>query len=954
MAIRFGSRWHPLARLVIAETLVPVGVAAAAGIAASMIVPPHWRAAGLPYLLGYGKNVEAAAIAAALAAGALTQLFVGSRRGLGACALLAALGLALAAARCPPAALLSGWPRLAAIAGLAAMLGVAASESARAAPAGDAGGGARSESGGGSGAGSGAGSGSGSSSGSGGRGRGGDGAGGESGGGSRGEALSGPAAAALVGAAALSALTFAAGPALLSIDVFHHGEVLSTAVDLLRGGRPFETLLWPHGLHDTGLTALWILATGKVGTSPVALARASCGALGVVSAYVLARRLLDSRLAGLAACLAVAFAPLLFDESQLGPAAWALDQLGVLVFVVLGFAAVTARRRRYLVAGLCCGLAYLFRVETGVYAILAALGVIAYRELAGADRAWRRPEGSGEAAGEAVGEAARPWAFDAWAAARALGAGVLAFLAGAALVLAGFRLLFGWPGGAWFAYTLGELPRYHRDAAGIPLPWPRRGLALSPGESGWAEMSLAWLLLTLLLLVQALRAAVGHAARSGARARSDPRRVCQLLFVALFAALSAKSGLDRSDPSHLVQWAALPLLAAGCLAVAGWRDRRSWAAGRAALAVFVLLLALDPGQLYLRASPLRGPTELARAALARWRAFLEHLGPNPPVGACRDRMFTPAEAGAGDNRRFIDGECTVEGLLRAHGVGRMVTADSAAWYDVRFHLRPATRYYALARAYTPARQLELIEALRGAPVQALLLPRGYGAIRVFDVPDAVRVPVADAYLRGRREGVAPTPTPLGDLFFWNDPDGPGACAPVAPQGGGGQARVALAVKMAAFQPASGALYAQGWAADAAARRPLAALAVRGIPPGTAASLDYGLDSGDAPTGGGDVGGTGGPGGAEGAEGPLRRTGWELVVRGWRTWPGTRGLELEAVTAGRGVARIRLDLSAARLLGPLRGAEWRGLSAAIDRAAALGRADRAAARSGSPGRPAGCD
>ncbi|HXO18388.1 MAG TPA: hypothetical protein VOA87_00535, partial [Thermoanaerobaculia bacterium] len=791
MSARFGSFWSLIlesAHRVVAEILIPVGVAAAAGVAVSMIVLPHWRAAGLPYLLGYGKNVESAAVAAALLAGALTQLFVGSRRGLGAGALLAAFGFTLVAARCPVAPLLAGWPQLVAIAILAAVLGIGATEAAAMAE----------------------------------------------GAGVRGllpAALGMGLDAALVTALALAVLCVTVGPPLLFIDVFHHGEVLSTAVDLLRGGRPFETLLWPHGLHDTGLAALWIRATGKVGTSPVALAKASCCALGVVSAYVLARRLLGSRSAALSASLAVALAPLLFAQRQaVDSAEWALGDLGILVFVALGFAAVTSRRRLYLVAGLCCGLAYLFRLETGVYASLAALGVIAYRELARADRLASR------------------------AAVRALSGGVFRFAAGIALLLVGARLCLGWPGAAWFAYTLGDLPRYHRDAVGIPLAWPRRGVALSPADSAFLATVLARLLLTLLLLVQALRAVLAHR-RERPRAKSP--RAAPLLFVALFAGLATKSALDRSDPYHLLQWTALPLLAAACLAVAAWRDRRSWGAGRTALALFALLLVVDFGSLGFQLPDLRSAPAMVGVARQHWRSFDEHVTPNPPVGACADRMFTPGETRIGANRRFLADECAVEGLLRSHGVRRLVVADSAPWYDVRFRLPPASRYLALQRAYTPVRQLELVAALRARPAQALLLPLGYNAIRSFDLPDALRVPVADAYLRSRRKGVAVTPTPLGDLFFWNEPPAP---PPVA-RPGGELPRIEISAELVTYQPATGVLFARGWATEAATRRPLAELVPRNLPPGVSASLEIGLGLGTA-------------------TGVWRQTGWELVSRGW--------------------------------------------------------------------------
>jgi hypothetical protein len=906
-------------RLTLAEIVVPVGVAAAAGLALAATISPRWRAAGMPYFLGYGKNVEAAAVVGALAAGTATQWLVRSRRGFAACLLVATLGLALAAAAVPVAPLLDGWPQLLAVAGLATALGrgrrggrADAEPPIESAPARDGAGergkratapptpGAR---------------------------RGFRGA-------MLGDARRFPAAlpggarrlprvllgdarrflpallgdargwatALLVGALAAAAFAFTVGPPPLTIDTYHHGEVLSTAVDLLRGGRPFATLLWPHGAHDSGLTAAWILATGKVGTSPVALAWASCCALGVVAAYLAARRLLGSRAAALAVCLVMAAAPLLTDQAQIEAGSLALYQLGELFFVVLGFVAVTSRRHD-LLAGLCFGLAYLFRIETALYGTLAALAVIAHRDLVAAEEPWAR--GVKAAAGS-----------------------VLRLFGGAALVLAAARLILGWPGAEWYAYTLGDLPRYHRDAMGFPLPWPRQGVARSPQEVLWLNRTLARLLLTLLLLVQALRELLERPRRR-ARSLAASERTASLLFVAVFAAAAAKTAIDRSDVGHVTQWSELPLLAAACLAFVAWRERRSWPRPRSALALVLLIALLDFGNLGFKIRALRDPAAAAAAASVRWDGLVEHLAPDPPAGGCADRTFTPGEGRLPANRRFIADTCAAEATLRAHGVTRLMIADSASWYYVRFRMPWPTRYFALARAYTPARQLELLRELRASRPQALLLAHGYGALGDFDIPDAVRVSVVDAYLRSRRRGVAVTPTPLGDLFFWDEPAGcmpaalPGALAP----------RAELTPELVAYQPASGLLFARGWAIDGAAPGPLAALTLRGAPPGAGAELELGRNRDELATGL--------------QREALRHAGWELAVRGWRPRRGASpgpedAMVLDAVAQGGGTSRVRLDLTGARILGPLSGAEWHGLGEAIDRAAAMGRADRAAA------------
>jgi hypothetical protein len=857
---------------VLAEMIVPAGVAAAVGLALALTISPRWRAAGMPYFEGYGKNVETAAVAGALAAGAATQWLVRSRRGLLAGVLVAVLGFVLVAVLSPVLPLVSGWPELLTAAVLAMSIGACRDGRREAAAA---------EMGFAAGAG----------------------------------AISGLATALFVGALACSAFAFTVGPPLLSIDTFHHGEVLSTALDLLHGGRPFATVIWPHGFHDSGLAALWILATGKIGTSPVALAWASCCGLGVVAAYLLARRLLGSRREALAACFVLAFVPLLTEQPQNVAGTSALDQLGRLFFVVLGFVVVTSSRPRHLVAGVCFGLAYLFRIETALYGCLAALAVIAYRDLV--------------AAGEPFAQAVKTFGWSA-----------LRFLAGAALVLGAARLVLGWPGAEWYAFTLRDLPRYHRDAVGIPLPWTRRGVARSPDEAQWLSLALARLLLTLLLLVQTLRELLARARGPTSRPRLpvESGRAAQLIFVAFFAAAATKSALDRSDVFHVLQWSALPLLAAACLAVAGWRDRWSWSRRGSILAVVLLVALLGFENLRIGIPSPRGPADLAAAARERWHGLVEHLAANPPAGACADRMFTPGESRLAANRAFIAETCAVEAMLRSHRVSRLVIADAAPWYHARFRLPLPTRYFALARAYTPHHQAELIEELRASRPQALLLPHGYGALGDFDIPDALRVPVADAYLRGRRHGVPATPTGLGDLFFWDEPAEPADLADLrqgtpAAQPGGGNPRVELGVQLAAYQPAGGLLFARGWAIDAATRQPLAALALRNVPPGAGAELAYGLNS-------------------EKEAQRLNRTelshaGWELTIQDWQL--GRRYDEIAvdavaAIAAGRGAQQLTIDLTAARVLGPFSGSEWNDLATAIGRAAALGRADRARALS----------
>jgi hypothetical protein len=226
---------------------VPFGVALATGVAVAFLMTPHWRAPGLPYVLGNGKNVEHAAVNAALLAAAVSAWLWDERHGRRLLGLLAAGGFASVLVYADPWALLASTPQLATALGLFVALRLSATNASQreaATPL-------------------------------------------------RGRDVPIPIVAAALALLAATAFIVSLHP--LDIDVYHHGEVLASAVDLVQGGRPFETFLWPHGFQDTGLTAVWIALTGKIGTSPVELAQSTCRALGVVSAFVLALRLFASR-----------------------------------------------------------------------------------------------------------------------------------------------------------------------------------------------------------------------------------------------------------------------------------------------------------------------------------------------------------------------------------------------------------------------------------------------------------------------------------------------------------------------------------------------------------------------------------------------------------------------------------------------------------------------------------
>jgi hypothetical protein len=301
------------------------------------------------------------------------------------------------------------------------------------------------------------------------------------------------------------------------------------------------------------------------------------------------------------------------------------------------------------------------------------------------------------------------------------------------------------------------------------------------------------------------------------------------------------------------------------------------------------------------------------------------------VGECEDRFFTPTEARRGRNRRFIAATCAVERQLRAHHVKNLVITHSAPWYYVRFGLRPPTRYFALARAYNPAQQRELVGDLRARRPEALLRVRDFGGLGRFDIPDTVRVPIVDAYLRERRRGVAPKATALGDLYFWNDLP---AASPLPSSHTGAPDSVtpamAINVEGATYQPMTGLLFAEGWASDAS-RPPPRALTSLDAP--KVGSFEYGISRPDLAA---DCG----------VEGWLP-CGFEYAAlldpQAAKVLLERRLVEVQATLADGRTLRSEMPLAGLSVLGDLTGLEWRDLAREVGAAAANGAADREAAR-----------
>ncbi len=240
-----------------------------------------------------------------------------------------------------------------------------------------------------------------------------------------------------------------------ALDLFHQGEVITSGLDLLNGGVPFRTYYWPHGLSDSGIAALLIELTGNKGQGTIMLVGGISCVLGVAAVFLLALGLMRQPLGGLLFAALVALLSEQFLELPSPRAGIAVASTSI--FPILSFYLLSTRSARITIfgAGVLIGLGYLWRIYTGVFALATVvvylLLKVYYTERYARDgQFWKH-------------------LLDPHAAAEFFGDGV-ALLLGVTCSLVLLRLTLGFPTAEWFRATLVDLPYYHADSTGMPLP----------------------------------------------------------------------------------------------------------------------------------------------------------------------------------------------------------------------------------------------------------------------------------------------------------------------------------------------------------------------------------------------------------------------------------------------------------------------------------------------------
>ena len=518
------------------------------------------------------------------------------------------------------------------------------------------------------------------------------------------------------------------------LDLYHHGEVITSALDLLDGGVPFRTYHWPHGLSDSGVAALLIGLTGNKGLGTIILLGGISCVLGLAAVFLLGLGMLRQPLGALVFAALVALLPgRLIGVASIG------------FFPILSFFLLSIRFARSTVfaAGVLIGLGYLWRIETGVFALATVVVYLLlkfyYTERYARDgHVWQH-------------------LLDPHAAAGFFGDG-LALLLGVTCSLVLMRLTLGFPTAEWFRTTLVDSPYYHADSTGFPLPLYWKGVGFGEVSDKVIAMILmpGMLLLALGLYAITLQKAIER------RLPLDTVRARFYTLVLIYSLFSLKTVMDRSDKWHIM-------------------------AGTAMLLMLVLLDGLEFLERWFR-RPLIVPSILAACltSLTLFSAFRPDLLPSfalpgsdnlAVMRASLRSTSTPGEMialtsdpVAGDVLRGVK---QVKDLLDAHGVGekQFLVYHSASLLYPMLDRKLPTKYYCLGWAADPVMERELIGELERNRVRAFLHVNGIARLVALDdnVPDSYRIPRVHHFIAEKEAAGRRFETLLGTLVIRDDP-----------------------------------------------------------------------------------------------------------------------------------------------------------------------------------------
>jgi hypothetical protein len=584
------------------------------------------------------------------------------------------------------------------------------------------------------------------------------------------------------------------------IDLFHHGEIILCAHDWLAGGKPYETMFWPHGMGDSWLPAQFMKLTGNEGLGIVILSLTTWGMCGMVCIYLIAwntiRRHGDAAIATL---LIGGILPML--ALTLGK--------GIFGIVALHLLANYSSRRTLLIAGLLLAWGFLWRMDVGIFAIVTACGFLVF------DEYYTRGYQTG----------ATLWSTVVHREHFRRAAGCLAWLVGGMATMFLFtRLVIGLPTLTMLNVALIELPKYHADNTGYPLPMP---LWLLDGKTIEPLLVMRWLTANFLLFCTAL--AMFLAVKSRERRLGLGTAQARFLAMAMFyGLLHLKSAIDRSDYGHIV-FAIIPLTTICCIDGIGWITARITLPRVRALAVALLVfISFAGGVLGAVARDFRGGPLLAQFVLVKHRLTTPHVTWNALLTCLRPtrhwhELLTPS----GDpwQNKVLTGAGQMRRILEEHHIGQrqfLVSHSGPLIYPLVDRTSP-TKYYMLGWAMNDWMQEECVRELQDSNVQAILKCNGWsGALPYYDCPDEHRIPIIHRQLQATLDACMVYATELGEMHVRPPQTMPGyrlSCKPgEAPYLETPQGRMPLVPdgdlgNIDVYQDEGAMLRLRGWAGD---------------------------------------------------------------------------------------------------------------------------------------------
>jgi len=506
------------------------------------------------------------------------------------------------------------------------------------------------------------------------------------------------------------------------LDLHHLGEQMVSAIDLLRGGRPFESVFWSHGLADTGLSALAYWLTSRVDLPTHYINRAAFTSLSMVSILLLSYGL-RLRYYSILILFLILFInyPLVFSyQSNLVP-----------VLIAMLIYSKAKKWYVFVLSGVTAFMAHIYRIDYGVYGFVSIMGLGAYQVAS-----------------------ALLWRDKVKAVARAKG--VLFFLAGVLSAALFIFLALGWPGYEWYRITFYLLPRYLSDSGGLPFPIP-----FAARGYGFNDMQ-ALVNNTYLFSALGLIAAGAGYVYACFRRRTDVDAF--FVLVVLLSAVSLRSAFNRSGESYIQFCGFVYLTVIICLV-----RRLVYSSIRPWLKVAIVIL---PFVFFnFRTGSFGTPFFLPHRIIVKKSLAALSTYNDPLPGQCSKSFFSELNLRSRAISNYDRGICEVKRILDRFKIGdrELLVTHSASMIYPTLGYRMPTRYYAIGWAITPQMQRELVSELEASGVKSVLrVNPEYPGIQTFveyDIPDEVRLPVYDEWFKKKFDQDVFIKTSLGDIFL---------------------------------------------------------------------------------------------------------------------------------------------------------------------------------------------